>query len=88
APRRPERRTTRTSHPSRTSCAPWSCAADRPRHQVRQYAARLKEQEQAMPTDHYAVLRALLRAEAVRNTPKPQSKKEKPQHPPKERERG
>ncbi|QIY71998.1 hypothetical protein HEP84_25460 [Streptomyces sp. RLB1-33] len=25
-----------------------------------------------MPTDPYAVLRALLRAEAVRNTPKPQ----------------
>lgn len=41
-----------------------------------------------MPTDHYAVLRALLRAEAVRNTPKPHSKKEKPQHPPKDRGRG
>ncbi|MFH8802751.1 hypothetical protein ACH4F6_24625 [Streptomyces sp. NPDC017936] len=27
-----------------------------------------------MPTDPYAVLRALLRAEAVRSTPKPQMK--------------
>ncbi|MEJ8670075.1 MULTISPECIES: hypothetical protein [unclassified Streptomyces] len=41
-----------------------------------------------MPTDHYAVLRALLRAESVRNTPKPQPQKEKPQHAPKERGRG
>jgi hypothetical protein len=41
-----------------------------------------------MPTDPYAVLRALLRAEAVRNTPKPQVKKDEPQHPPKTRERG
>lgn len=41
-----------------------------------------------MPTDHYAVLRALLRAEAARNTPKPQVKQEKPQHPPQKRERG
>ncbi|MFJ7078747.1 hypothetical protein [Streptomyces sp. NPDC098781] len=41
-----------------------------------------------MPTDHYAVLRALLRAEATRNTPKPQVKKDKPQLPPKVRERG
>ncbi|MFI6015350.1 hypothetical protein ACIBAG_42435 [Streptomyces sp. NPDC051243] len=41
-----------------------------------------------MPTDHYAVLRALLRAEAVRNTPKPQAKQPKPQQPPKTRERG
>ncbi|WP_369170524.1 hypothetical protein AB5J49_23125 [Streptomyces sp. R28] len=41
-----------------------------------------------MPTDHYAVLRALLRADAVRNAPKPQVQKEKPQQPPKGRERG
>ncbi|MGF0174875.1 hypothetical protein ACQF36_31595 [Streptomyces sp. Marseille-Q5077] len=41
-----------------------------------------------MPTDHYAVLRALLRAEAARNTPTPQMKKAKPQLPPKVRERG
>lgn len=41
-----------------------------------------------MPTDPYAVLRALLRAEAVRNAPKPQVRQEKPQQPPKERERG
>ncbi|MFE5815800.1 hypothetical protein ACFQ6S_20690 [Streptomyces sp. NPDC056479] len=40
-----------------------------------------------MPTDHYAVLRALLRAEAARNTPKPQAKKAQPQ-PPKDQERG
>ncbi|MFF3502034.1 hypothetical protein [Streptomyces sp. NPDC003247] len=39
-----------------------------------------------MPTDPYAVLRALLRAEAVRSTPKPQLKvtdQEKPQRAPK-----
>lgn len=43
-----------------------------------------------MPIDHYAVLRALLRAEAARNTPKPQVQvqKEKPQQPSKARERG
>ncbi|MFC8239455.1 hypothetical protein [Streptomyces chartreusis] len=41
-----------------------------------------------MPTDHYAVLRALLRAEAARNTPKPPTKKDKPQLPQKDRERG
>lgn len=41
-----------------------------------------------MPTDPYAVLRALLRAEAVRNAPKPQMKQEKPQQPPQKRERG
>ncbi|GGX45840.1 hypothetical protein ACF063_26495 [Streptomyces chartreusis] len=41
-----------------------------------------------MPTDHYAVLRALLRAEAARNTPKPSAKKDKPQLPRKDRERG
>lgn len=41
-----------------------------------------------MPTDHYAVLRALLRAEAVRNAPKPQVKKDKPRSPEKDRERG
>ncbi|MGW2826051.1 hypothetical protein ACWC24_34405 [Streptomyces sp. NPDC001443] len=28
-----------------------------------------------MPTDPYAVLRALLRAEAARNTPKPEAEK-------------
>ncbi|WP_284059515.1 hypothetical protein [Streptomyces sp. AS02] len=41
-----------------------------------------------MPTDHYAVLRALLRAEAVRNAPKPQVKQEKPQQPPQKRQHG
>ncbi|MDF3148473.1 MULTISPECIES: hypothetical protein [unclassified Streptomyces] len=41
-----------------------------------------------MPIDPYAVLRALLRAEAARNTPKPQVQREKPQQPPKDRERG
>ncbi|GHH06208.1 hypothetical protein [Streptomyces lanatus] len=41
-----------------------------------------------MPTDPYAVLRALLRAEAVRNTPKPQVKKDKPRHPQKDGDRG
>ncbi|WP_285440019.1 MULTISPECIES: hypothetical protein [unclassified Streptomyces] len=41
-----------------------------------------------MPTDPYAVLRALLRAEAVRNTPKPQVRKDKPQQPAQERRRG
>ncbi|GGJ43608.1 hypothetical protein [Streptomyces brasiliensis] len=35
-----------------------------------------------MPTDPYAVLRALLRAEALRSTPKSQVNKPKPpQHP-------
>ena len=37
-----------------------------------------------MPVDPYAVLRALLRAEAVRNTPKPQTREAKPEQPPKE----
>ncbi|MFE0255365.1 hypothetical protein [Streptomyces sp. NPDC059010] len=41
-----------------------------------------------MPTDHYAVLRALLRAEAARNAPKPQAKQEKPQQPTKKRTAG
>ncbi|MFF0162997.1 hypothetical protein ACFYRY_36500 [Streptomyces sp. NPDC005263] len=38
-----------------------------------------------MPTDPYAILRALLRAEAARNTPKPRLKDAKPPLPPKER---
>ncbi|EGX56225.1 hypothetical protein SZN_29008 [Streptomyces zinciresistens K42] len=41
-----------------------------------------------MPTDHYAVLRALLRAEAARHTPKPVLKKDEPQRPEKGRDRG
>ncbi|MDX2680992.1 MULTISPECIES: hypothetical protein [Streptomyces] len=40
-----------------------------------------------MPTDPYAVLRALLRAEAVRNTPKPQVKEPIPQPPQEKRDR-
>ncbi|MFF3336954.1 hypothetical protein ACFYWX_46985 [Streptomyces sp. NPDC002888] len=42
-----------------------------------------------MPTDPYAVLRALLRAEAARSTSKPQLKEARPQQqrPPKERGR-
>ncbi|WP_267883844.1 hypothetical protein [Streptomyces cellulosae] len=40
-----------------------------------------------MPTDPYAVLRALLRAEAVRNAPKPEVKKPAPQ-PPKRQKHG
>ncbi|MFJ6896875.1 hypothetical protein [Streptomyces hokutonensis] len=40
-----------------------------------------------MPTDPYAVLRALLRAEAVRNTPKPDVRRPEPQQAPKEQER-
>ncbi|MET7655730.1 MULTISPECIES: hypothetical protein [unclassified Streptomyces] len=40
-----------------------------------------------MPTDPYAILRALLRAEAVRSTPKPQAKEAKPQQPPEHRGR-
>ncbi|MEU6550784.1 hypothetical protein ABZ915_10940 [Streptomyces sp. NPDC046915] len=35
-----------------------------------------------MPTDPYAVLRALLRAEAVRSTVRPDVKKPQPQVPP------
>ncbi|MEU2773210.1 hypothetical protein ABZ646_09795 [Streptomyces sp. NPDC007162] len=34
-----------------------------------------------MPSDPYAVLRALLRAEAVRSTPKPQEKAAEPPRP-------
>ncbi|MEU6143455.1 hypothetical protein ABZ848_24225 [Streptomyces sp. NPDC047081] len=34
-----------------------------------------------MPTDPYAVLRALLRAEAARNAPKPTEKKPHPKQP-------
>ncbi|GGW74835.1 hypothetical protein [Streptomyces caelestis] len=44
-----------------------------------------------MLEDPYAVLRALLRAEAVRNAPKPprpQTRQQPPMTPPKERERG
>ncbi|MFI6374123.1 hypothetical protein [Streptomyces sp. NPDC050546] len=43
-----------------------------------------------MLQDPYAVLRALLRAEAARSAPKPPSEPDtrKPQQPPKERERG
>ncbi|WP_257003700.1 hypothetical protein [Streptomyces sp. SA15] len=40
-----------------------------------------------MPIDPYAALRALLRAEAARNTPKPQMKEPKPQRPPEKRDR-
>lgn len=39
-----------------------------------------------MPNDPYAVLRALLRAEAIRNAPKP--KPQQQQQPPKKPERG
>ncbi|MGW1539363.1 hypothetical protein ACWCPM_03575 [Streptomyces sp. NPDC002309] len=41
-----------------------------------------------MPTDPYAVLRALVRAEAIRNEPKSELKETKqPQQPPKKRDR-
>ncbi|MDQ0762130.1 MULTISPECIES: hypothetical protein [Streptomyces] len=40
-----------------------------------------------MPTDPYAVLRALLRAEAARSTPKPQMKEAKPQPPSEQKHR-
>ncbi|MFH0175080.1 hypothetical protein ACIA6D_32510 [Streptomyces cacaoi] len=40
-----------------------------------------------MPTDPYAILRALLRAEAARSTPKPQVKEAKPQQSPEHRDR-
>ncbi|WP_328481039.1 hypothetical protein OHS71_21720 [Streptomyces sp. NBC_00377] len=40
-----------------------------------------------MPTDPYAILRALLRAEAARSTPKPRVKDAKPQQPPEPRDR-
>jgi hypothetical protein len=42
-----------------------------------------------MSSDPYAVLRALLRAEAVRSTPKPQAKTAQPPRPlPQEQKRG
>ncbi|MEU6374004.1 hypothetical protein [Streptomyces sp. NPDC046909] len=41
-----------------------------------------------MPVDPYAVLRALLRAEAARNTPKPQAAQEEQKPPVKEVKRG
>ncbi|MEU1301810.1 hypothetical protein [Streptomyces shenzhenensis] len=41
-----------------------------------------------MPSDPYAVLRALLRAEALRSAPKPETVKPKPQQRPVKRERG
>ncbi|MFJ9122074.1 MULTISPECIES: hypothetical protein [Streptomyces] len=40
-----------------------------------------------MPTDPYAILRALLRAEAARSAPKPDAKKPQQQRPPQERGR-
>ncbi|WP_314222977.1 hypothetical protein [Streptomyces zaehneri] len=40
-----------------------------------------------MPTDPYAILRALLRAEAARSTRKPQVKEAKPQQSPEHRDR-
>ncbi|WP_267881260.1 hypothetical protein [Streptomyces xylophagus] len=40
-----------------------------------------------MPIDPYTVLRALLRAEAVRNAPKTEIRRPEPQQPPKEQER-
>ncbi|MFJ8110074.1 hypothetical protein [Streptomyces sp. NPDC096132] len=40
-----------------------------------------------MPTDPYAVLRALLRAEAARSAPKPQVNQPKPQPAPEKRDR-
>ncbi|MDX2542827.1 hypothetical protein ACOT81_24460 [Streptomyces sp. WI04-05B] len=40
-----------------------------------------------MAIDPYAVLRALLRAEAARNTPKPQMKEAERQRPPEKRGR-
>ena len=40
-----------------------------------------------MPTDPYAILRALLRAEAARSTPKARMKEAKPSLPAKERGR-
>ncbi|MFF0221830.1 hypothetical protein [Streptomyces sp. NPDC004629] len=41
-----------------------------------------------MPSDTYAVLRALLRAEALRSAPKSETDKPKPQQQPAKRERG
>jgi hypothetical protein len=40
-----------------------------------------------MPIDPYAVLRALVRAEAARNAPKQNLKKPETEQPPKERDR-
>ncbi|MCX5247247.1 hypothetical protein OG895_18875 [Streptomyces sp. NBC_00201] len=40
-----------------------------------------------MPTDPYAVLRALLRAEAARSAPKPTTKKPEPKQTQEERDR-
>ncbi|MDV9173347.1 hypothetical protein R6V09_25000 [Streptomyces sp. W16] len=40
-----------------------------------------------MPIDPYAVLRALLRAEAVRNAPKPEARTPEPQRPAEEPKR-
>ncbi|WP_276623164.1 hypothetical protein [Streptomyces gilvus] len=40
-----------------------------------------------MPTDPYAVLRALLRAEAARSTPKPEVNRPEPERSPQERDR-
>ncbi|MGW2049983.1 hypothetical protein ACWCPF_33105 [Streptomyces sp. NPDC001858] len=40
-----------------------------------------------MPVDPYAVLRALLRAEAARSAPKPPVKEERPQQPRENRDR-
>ncbi|WP_416964391.1 hypothetical protein [Streptomyces sp. Agncl-13] len=40
-----------------------------------------------MPIDPYALLRALLRAEAARNAPKPEPRRPEPQRPPEERAR-
>ncbi|MEU3341405.1 hypothetical protein ACWCQ1_09025 [Streptomyces sp. NPDC002144] len=40
-----------------------------------------------MPTDPYAVLRALLRAEAARSAPKPEVKRPEPERTPQERDR-
>jgi hypothetical protein len=39
-----------------------------------------------MPSDPYAVLRALLRAEAARGAPKPEGKRPEPHRPAKEHE--
>ncbi|MGW2525205.1 hypothetical protein ACWC09_51405 [Streptomyces sp. NPDC001617] len=40
-----------------------------------------------MPTDPYAVLRALLRAEAARNAPKPEPKQPQPKQSPEKQDR-
>ncbi|MEU6545728.1 hypothetical protein [Streptomyces sp. NPDC046859] len=41
-----------------------------------------------MPADPYAVLRALLRAEAARTAPKPADRKKEPPRPREDRKRG